>query len=83
MVVLDEPFERPLLIEERDQRGGRDPAVCFALEALPRFLEQLLDPSGDARRKARDMASDAAGHLDALVGGLSVAIATGLRPCRE
>lgn len=45
MVVLDEPFERPLLIEEADQRGGRDPMACFAPEALPRFLQQLLNPA--------------------------------------
>ena len=39
--------------------------------------------SAYARRKARGMTSDAAGHLDALVGGLAVAISTRLPPCRE
>lgn len=29
------------------------------------------------------MTSDATGHLDALVGGLAVAIVTELLPCRE
>src|SRR6185437_8782489 len=59
MMVLDEPLERPLFIEKGDQRGGRDPVPVprFALQVLPRLLEQLLDPAVlgpiDFRRPAR------------------------------
>src|SRR6185437_5958023 len=57
MMVLDEPFERPLLIEECDQCGSRDPMACLTPQTLPRLLEQLLDPAVlgtvDSRRPPR------------------------------